>query len=83
MLAIFAEVGWLGIAAPLKARALGIEKLVVEPFHDDFLVVGGIRAIEGGICRGRLLPLPRQVADQKQYRGAKRKPFHRPPFFIG
>jgi hypothetical protein len=30
-----------------------------------------------------LLRLPEQVADQKQYRGAKRKPFHRPQFFIG
>jgi hypothetical protein len=30
-----------------------------------------------------LLPLGGQIADQKQYRGAKRKPFHRPPFFIG
>src|SRR6202011_3007296 len=83
MLAVLAEVDRLGIAAPFDPRALRIEELVVEPFHYDFLVVGGIRAVESRICRRRLLPLAGQVADQKQYRGAKRKPFHRPPFFIG
>src|SRR5260370_29812340 len=82
MLAVFAEIDRFWIAIPFKPRALSIEELVVEPFHYDFLVVGGIRTIESRICRRRLLPLPEQVADQKQYRDAKRKPFHRSPFFI-
>src|SRR5882762_4274604 len=76
MLAVFAEVGRFGITAPFNARALGVDQLVVEPFHYDFLVVGGIRTIESRICRRRWWPLAGQVADQKQYRGAKRKPFH-------
>jgi hypothetical protein len=29
------------------------------------------------------LPLPGKTIDQEQYRGAKRKPFHQPQFFIG
>jgi len=83
MLSVLAEIGWLRIAIPFNPGASRIKELVVEPFHDDFLVVGGIRAIERRVRRRRLLPLTEQIADQKQYRGAKRKPFHPVQFFIG
>src|SRR5438477_9568933 len=83
MLSVLAEIGWLRIAIPFNPGAARIKELVVEPFHYDFLVVGGIRAMERRVCRRRLLPLAKQIADQKQYRGAKRKPFHPAQFFIG
>src|SRR5205807_9228428 len=76
MLSALAEIGRLGIAIPFNPGAPRIKELVVEPFHYDFLVVGGIWAIERRVCRRRLLPLTEQIADQKQYRSAKRKPFH-------
>src|SRR2546421_3826792 len=84
MLSVLAEIGRLGIAIPFNPGASRIKELVVEPFHDDVLVVGGIRAIERSVRRRRLLlSLAEQIADQKQYRGAKRKPFHPVQFFIG
>ena len=53
MLSVLADVGRLRIALPLNARAVGIDQLIVEPFHDDFFVIGGIRAIKRGVRRGR------------------------------
>jgi len=76
MLAVLPEIGRLGIAIPLDPGAAGIDELILEPLHYDFLVVGGIRTVERSVCRRRLLSLAEQVADQKQYRAAKRKPFH-------
>src|SRR5229473_80516 len=77
------DVGSARIAIPLDPSAADVDQLILEPFHHDFLVVGGIRTIERRVCRRRLLALAEKIADQKQYRGAKRKPFHRPLFFIG
>src|SRR6267378_608538 len=81
MLAVFAEIGRLRIALPLDPGAARVDELVVEPFHYDFLVVGGIRTIQRRVCRRGLLSLAEQITDQKQHRSAKRKPFHRPQFF--
>src|SRR6266571_7902963 len=77
MLAVLAEIGRLWIAVPFDTGAARIDELILEPFHYDFLVVGGIRTIERRVCRRRLLSLTEQIADHKQYRGPKRKPFHR------
>src|SRR5438270_13856510 len=83
MLTVLTEIGRLWITIPFDPGASRIKELVVEPFHYDFLVVGGIRAIERSVRRRRLLSLAEQIADQKQYRCAKRKPFHPAQFFIG
>src|SRR6266566_4761441 len=51
MLAVLAEIDRFWVAAPLYPCATGIDELVVEPFHYDFLIVGGIWTIQGLICR--------------------------------
>src|SRR5207245_8890775 len=76
MRAVLPEIVRLWVDTLFYPCATGIEELGGEPFHDDFLVVGGIWTIEGRICRRRLLALSKQIAEQKQYRAAKRKPFH-------
>src|SRR6266446_1105237 len=76
MLAVLAEIDRLWIATPLYPGATGIDQLIPEPFHDDFFVVSRIRTIQSRICRRRWLALSEQIADQKQHRAAKRKPFH-------
>src|SRR6266446_5462657 len=77
MLAVLAKIDRFWVATPLYPCATSIDQLIPEPFHDDFFVVSRIRTIQSRICRRRWLALSEQIADQKQHRAAKRKPFHR------
>ncbi len=81
MLAIFAEIGRLRIALPVDPGAGRVDQLLVKPRRHDVFVVRRICPVEGRICRRTLLGLDGQTADEKQYRGAKRKPFHRGAIF--
>ena len=81
MLAIFAEIGRLRIALPFDASAGGVDQLLIKPCRHDIFVIRRLRPVEDRICRRTLLRLAGQTADEKQYRGAKRKPFHRAAIF--
>src|SRR5215475_15282117 len=59
--AALAHIGWFRVPAPLNARAIGIDQLLIEPLHNDLLIIGGIRTVTRRVWRRRLSI---QVADK-------------------
>src|SRR5438270_3531197 len=43
--AALAHIGWLWIAIPFNPRAVRINQLLVEPLHNDLLIIGGVRPV--------------------------------------
>src|SRR4029077_16868824 len=59
--AALARIGWFWFFVPLNACTVRIDQLLIEPLHNDLLIIGGVSAVTRGVrCRGLCI----QAADE-------------------
>src|ERR1051325_11017003 len=64
-------------AAPFNARAVWIDQLRIEPLHNDFLIIGGVRTVTRCVRRRRLGIRTDAKSHSQRERANERLPYQR------